>query len=203
MRVLGLASSDRQRDLPDQTGENEQSAQAVAVALVRQKEAAEADQCGEGHGDLTSSVHVPFPQHFPPMTLARNDRFRSLREAFVAGGMIVGEKQEQSKNKIGLPAKIHSRNGRGSPPDHRPRALPRQSAGSCLSPLFRRALRRSGETRASEALFTVPDCFAPSRRRAGFFDALHRQSGASPLDPELDVGVGVAPAIGGLDLGQF
>src|ERR1700722_9059614 len=53
MRVLGLASSDRQRDLPDQTGENEQSAEAVAVALVRQKEAAEADQCGEGHGDLT------------------------------------------------------------------------------------------------------------------------------------------------------
>ena len=50
MRVLGLARSDRQRDLPDQTGQNEQSAQAMAVALVRQKEAAEADPCGEGHG---------------------------------------------------------------------------------------------------------------------------------------------------------
>jgi hypothetical protein len=40
-------------------------------------------------------------------------------------------------------------------------------------------------------------CFAQSLRRAGFLDALHGQGGALPLDPELDVGVGVAPAIGG------
>ena len=39
------------------------------------------------------------------MTLARNDRFRSLREAFVVGGIAVGEKQEQSKNKIGVTSK--------------------------------------------------------------------------------------------------
>jgi hypothetical protein len=133
----------------------------MAVALVRQKEAAEADECGQRHGDLTSSVHVSFPQHFPPMTLARDDRFRSLREAFVVGRITVGEKQEQNKNKIGLPTKF---------------------------------MRVVG---ASAAPLRGPDCFAPSLRRAGFFDALHRQSGAPPLDPELDVGVGVAPAIGG------
>jgi hypothetical protein len=72
------------------------------------KEAAEADQCGERHGDLTGSVHVSFPQHFPPITFARDDRFRSLCEAFVVGGMTVGEKQEQSKNRIGVTRKIHA-----------------------------------------------------------------------------------------------
>ena len=98
--------SDRQCDFPHTAGENEQSAQAVTVPLVSQKEAAEADQCGERHGDLTGSVHVSFPQHFPPMTLARDDRFRSLREAFVIGGTSIGEKQEQIKNKIGVTSKI-------------------------------------------------------------------------------------------------
>jgi hypothetical protein len=125
------ARSDRERDLPDQTGENKQPAQAVAVALVRQKEAAEADQCGERHGDLTSSVHVSFPQCLPPMTLATNDRFQSLREAFVVGGTIVGEKQEQSKNKIALPAKFMRVVGRARPfPDlsPRPAALESQTA---------------------------------------------------------------------------
>ena len=58
--------SDGQCDFPHTAGENEQSAQAVAVPLVSQKEAAEADQCGKRHSDLTGSVHVSFPQHFPP-----------------------------------------------------------------------------------------------------------------------------------------
>jgi hypothetical protein len=40
----------------------------MAVTLVRQKEAAEADERGERNSDLTSGVHVSFPQHFPPMT---------------------------------------------------------------------------------------------------------------------------------------
>jgi hypothetical protein len=84
-------------------------------------------------------------------------------------------------------------------------ATPR--AASRLAPLGFRgspgALTRSGETGPSEALFRVPHRFAPSLSRAGFFDALHHQSGALPLDPELDVGVGVAPSIGGQDLRQF
>ena len=37
---------------------------------------------------------------------------------------------------------------------------------------------------------------------AGFLDAIPRQSRAPPLDPELDVAAGVAPAIGGHDLRQ-
>ena len=103
--------SDRQCDFPHTAGENEQSAQAVTVPLVSQKEAAEADQCGKRHSDLTGSVHVSFPQHFPPMALAGDDRFRSLREAFVVGGTKIGEKQEQSKNKIGVTGKIHAWGG--------------------------------------------------------------------------------------------
>jgi hypothetical protein len=50
------------------------------------------------------------------MTLARDDRFRSLREAFVVGGMSLGEKQEQSKNKIGVTPKfMRVAGGRGPP----------------------------------------------------------------------------------------
>jgi hypothetical protein len=116
------ARSDRQRDLAHEAGENEQAAQAVAVALVRQEEAAEADQDGERHRDLASAIHVLFFLSFPHMTLARDDRCLSLPEAFVVGGMGVGEKQEQSKNKIGRPAKILARELGG------PRRL-----GACLS----------------------------------------------------------------------
>jgi hypothetical protein len=107
MRVLGGVRSDRQCDFAHKAGENEHAAQAVAVALVRQKEAAEADQCGERHGDFTNGVHVSFPQCLRPMTPARDDRLRGLREAFVVGRMTIGEKQEQSKNKIGVTSKIH------------------------------------------------------------------------------------------------
>ena len=109
-------------------GEDKKAAQAVAVTLVRQEEAAEADHCGQRHGDLTSSVHVSFPLYLPPMTPARDDRFRSLREAFVVGGLIVGEKQEQIKDEIGVPAKFLPAVGRARP---------------CLSPLV---LRRSSGT---------------------------------------------------------
>jgi hypothetical protein len=56
----------------------------------------------------------------PPINLGRDDRFRSLPEAFVIGGIRLGEKQEQSKNKIALNGKIHARDGAGAPPlDHR------------------------------------------------------------------------------------
>jgi hypothetical protein len=55
--------------------------------------------------DLTGSVHVSFPQHFPPMTRRRRSLSKP-REAFVTGGTRIGEKQEQNKNKIGLPTKI-------------------------------------------------------------------------------------------------
>ena len=72
----------------------------MAVALVGQKEAAEADENGKRHSYLTSSVHVLFPQCFLPIDLAGDDRFLSLPEAFVAGGRTIGEKQEQSKNKM-------------------------------------------------------------------------------------------------------
>jgi hypothetical protein len=91
--------SDRQRHFPHQAGENEQAAQAVAVALVRQEEAAEADQCSERHSDLTSSVHVSFPQCFPPMNLGRDDRFLSLREAFVIGGIWIGGSMNKARIK--------------------------------------------------------------------------------------------------------
>jgi hypothetical protein len=90
--------SNRERDLSHQTRENERAAQAVAVAVVCEEEAAEADECGERDSDLTSSVHVSFPQPFPPMSGAGNDRWLSLREAFVVGLTGIGEKQEQSKN---------------------------------------------------------------------------------------------------------
>jgi hypothetical protein len=36
-----------------------------------------------------------------------------LPEAFVIGGIRLGEKQEQSKNKIALNGKIHARDGAG------------------------------------------------------------------------------------------
>jgi len=52
---------DRQRDFPDKAGENQPAAQAVAGAFIRQKDATEADQRGERHSDLTSSVHVSIP----------------------------------------------------------------------------------------------------------------------------------------------
>src|ERR1700727_3150261 len=71
--------SDRQCDFPHTAGENEQSAQAVTVPLVSQKEAAEADQCGKRHSDLTGSVHVSFPQHFPPMTRRRRSLSKLAR----------------------------------------------------------------------------------------------------------------------------
>jgi hypothetical protein len=38
-----------------------------------------------------------------------------LPEAFVIGGIRLGEKQEQSKNKIALNGKIHVRDGAGAP----------------------------------------------------------------------------------------
>jgi hypothetical protein len=38
-----------------------------------------------------------------------------LPEAFVIGGMRLGEKQEQSKNKIALKRKIPGRDGEGAP----------------------------------------------------------------------------------------
>jgi hypothetical protein len=95
--------SDRQSDLAHQTGENEHAAQAVALALIRQEQTTEADERGERHSDLTSSVHVSFPQHFPPMNRAIHNRSpglrqSGLREAFVFGLIAIGEKQEQSKN---------------------------------------------------------------------------------------------------------
>jgi FkbM family methyltransferase len=61
--------SDRQRDLPDKAGENEHAAEAVALALIRQEQATEADERGERHSDLTSSVHLSFPQLARPMNL--------------------------------------------------------------------------------------------------------------------------------------
>jgi len=93
------ASSDRQRDFPHETGENEQAAQAVAVALVGQKEAGEADEGGDRHRDLTSSVHVLFPRCLPPINLARDDRFRSLPEAFVIGGIRLGRNKNKARIK--------------------------------------------------------------------------------------------------------
>jgi hypothetical protein len=73
----------------------------VALALIRQEQATEADKRGERHSDLTSSVHVSFPQPYPPINVAGDDRFLSLLEAFVFGRRRLGEKREQSKNKIG------------------------------------------------------------------------------------------------------
>lgn len=93
--------SNRQRDLPNKACENEQPAQAMALALIRQEEASEADQNGERHSDLASRVHVLFPQRFQPMSLALHDRSQSLPEAFVVRETRLGEKQEQSKNKNG------------------------------------------------------------------------------------------------------
>src|SRR6202020_3635772 len=77
--------SGRQRDLPDKAGENEHAAQAVALALIRQEQATEADERGERHSDLTSSVHVLFPQSYPPINVAGDDCFLILLEAFVFG----------------------------------------------------------------------------------------------------------------------
>jgi hypothetical protein len=94
--------SNRQRNLPNNACENEQPAQAMALALIRQEEASETDQSGERHSDLARGVHVLFPQRFAPMSLVLHDRSVSLREAFVVGRSRVGEKQEQSKNKDGL-----------------------------------------------------------------------------------------------------
>jgi hypothetical protein len=99
-RLLERLPSDRQRDLPDKAGENEHAAQAVALALIRQEQATEADERGERHSDLTSSVHVLFPQSYPPINVAGDDCFLSLLEAFVFGRRRLGEKREQSKNKI-------------------------------------------------------------------------------------------------------
>src|SRR6202161_2403636 len=93
------ASSDRQRDFPHETGENEQAAQAVAVALVGQKEAGEAGEGGGAPRDLTSSVHVLFPRCLPPINLARDDRFRSLPEAFVIGGIRLGRNKNKARIK--------------------------------------------------------------------------------------------------------
>ena len=60
------------------------------------------------------------------MNLARADRFLSLPVAFVVGGMRVGEKQEQSKNKIGVIGKIHARVGASAPiPGSSPAGRPR------------------------------------------------------------------------------
>ena len=128
------ARSDRQRDLAHEAGENEQAAQAVAVTLVRQEEAAEADEDGERHRDLASGIHVLFLLSFPHMTLARDDRLLSLPEAFVFGGMRVGEKQEQSKNKIGRPAKILARKLGDQ--------LPRSSPPACRAKLGLQPARR-------------------------------------------------------------
>lgn len=73
----------------------------MALALIRQEEASEADQNGERHSDLASRVHVLFPQRFQPMSLALHDGSQSLPEAFVVRETRLGEKQEQSKNKNG------------------------------------------------------------------------------------------------------
>ena len=73
---------------------------------------------------------------------------------------------------------------RGQPPRRAP-----GGASEAWSPQFEAAPASPPSSKLS----------AKSLRRAGFFDALHRQSGAPPLDPELDVGVGEAPAIGGED----
>ena len=50
------------------------------------------------------------------MTVAGDDRFRSLREAFVIGGTSIGEKQEQIKNEIGVTSKIPVAVGGRGPP---------------------------------------------------------------------------------------
>ena len=65
--------SDRQRDLTNNACENEQSAQAMAFAFVREEQPSEADQRGKGYGDLASSVHVSFPQRFPTTSPIRRD----------------------------------------------------------------------------------------------------------------------------------
>jgi hypothetical protein len=74
----------------------------MAVALVRQEQAAEADKRGERYSDLTSCIHVLFPSAFSPMNLVRHDRSLGLRETFVLGLRTLGEKQEHSKHKSGF-----------------------------------------------------------------------------------------------------
>jgi hypothetical protein len=54
------ARSDREGDLSDQAGEDKRAAQAVALALIRQEKATEADERNERHSDLTSGIHVMF-----------------------------------------------------------------------------------------------------------------------------------------------
>jgi hypothetical protein len=92
------ARSDREGDLSNQAGEDERAAQAMGVGFGRQEQAAEADQCGKRHGDLASDIHVMFPRAFRLRLLTKTNRIPGLPEAFVVGGLTVGEKQEQSKN---------------------------------------------------------------------------------------------------------
>ena len=71
----------------------------MALALIRQEQATEAHERGERHSDLSSSVHVSFPQSYPPINVAGDDRFLSLLEAFVFGRRRLGENENKARIK--------------------------------------------------------------------------------------------------------
>ncbi len=147
--ALKRSRSNRQRDLADKSGENEQSAQAAAVAFLRQEKPAKADDRGKRDGDLASGVHVLFPQQFPPLSLAIHRCYGSLPEAVVIGGITIGEKQEQSKNKIASWA-IFFRARRSEPEGVRRTAGGTGRLGGGLGGGLRKAPRR-GAPRGAKA----------------------------------------------------
>jgi hypothetical protein len=48
---------------------------------------------------LTSSVHVSFPQHFPPMNRAIHDRSPGLRQAGLREAFVLGLDDDKGRNK--------------------------------------------------------------------------------------------------------
>ena len=89
--------SDRQRDLAHNASEDKEAAQAVAVAVVRQEQAAEADERGGVTAIWPAEFMFCFPS-FQPMTRLITIALAGLPEAFVSGPRTIGEKEEQSKN---------------------------------------------------------------------------------------------------------
>ena len=73
--------------------------EAMAVALVRQEQAAEADECGEGDGDLTSGVDVSFPDLRAPHRLSAGLRGACVEIERLGTVPTIGEKQEQTRRK--------------------------------------------------------------------------------------------------------
>ena len=82
--------SDRQRDLAHKAGENEQAAQTVAVTLVRQEEAAEAEKLARENCVTGESQPAPRGEHIDTETgaLAVTERSADTFAAMRLSGLI-------------------------------------------------------------------------------------------------------------------